>query len=103
MIEDVEKYINNMDAEDTDSVRESVLAQFGPDYCVISTHAMFRILTTAFYMSLRTKPQSAEMCREMGTIHGSEIKPGLVGAGFDVGDVIAMVRALREDAIENHD
>ena len=103
MIEDVAKYVNNMDADDIDSVRESVLAQFGPDYCVISAHAMFRILAAAFYMSLRTKPLSAEMCREMGAIHGSEIKPGLVGAGFDVDDDIAMVRALREDAAENHD
>lgn len=103
MIEDVKKYIDNMDAEDIDSVRESMLAQFGPDYCIISTHAIFRLVATAFYLSQRKNPLSAEMCQELGEILGCETKPAVVGAGFNTDDVVVMVNALRDDAKEHHD
>ncbi len=101
MIENVDKYLEPNDPDDIGNVRESVLAQFGPDYCVISSNAAFHMMTSYFLMAKQAMVAPNITCEAADTlahIHGSVIKASIIGAGFSGEDVIKIIKALQEVA-----
>ncbi len=97
VIEDVEKYLKPSDPDDIDEVRKSVLAQFGPDYCVIGANAAFRMMTSYFLMAKQAMVApniSCEAVDTLATLHGGVIKEAILGAGFNSEDAIVVLKAL---------
>lgn len=101
--EQVRKYVDDLEPDDMDSIREAVRMQFGDDYCIISAHVAFRLMTTAYGLSTKTSSLDVAGCDLLGRLLGSEMKPAIIGAGFGAEDVFDIIKALVGDAKENHD
>ncbi len=100
VIEDVDKYIDPKEPDDIDKVRESVMVQFGPDYCVIPSSSAFRMLLT--YYLLDTKGGiSSEGATMVALLHGGIIKDAVVGAGFSCEDATQIIAAIKKDAFDD--
>lgn len=100
MIEDMGKYLEPKDPDGIESVRESVLGQFGPDYCVIATNAAFRMLVSYFLID-RVPVMSPTATEMLARLHGGIIKGAVLGAGFDGDDACKIIAALRKDALDD--
>ncbi len=105
MIEDrLQRYIDSAPPadEDIDSVREAVYAQFGPDYCVMPTHVVWRMITSYFLIEFNSHAADKGMDKEaaamMARIHGGMLKGALLGAGFGADDAGIIVKALAWDS-----
>ena len=101
MIENMDKYLEQKEPDGIDEVRESVLAQFGPDFCVISANCAFRMMTTYYLLAKQAivAPHvSCEAADTIATIHGGVIKEAILGAGFNKDDAIKVIKALQEIA-----
>ena len=100
MIENVDKYLVPKDPDEISNVRESVLSQFGPDYCVIAANAAFRMMVSYFLMGEIAAPNPDAM-KLLAKIHGSVIKEAIIGAGFSGEDAIKIIIALKNMAVSD--
>lgn len=104
MIENVDKYLKPGGLDNIDEIRQSVLAQFGPDYCVLSTSIAFHMVAACYLVEMRARagdPVDNEAAVKFAKMNAGAIKGALIGAGFDGNDALQVIKALLVEAHEN--